>query len=119
MFVWVVFYLRPSRGGAFVFLNLLHVCVKKVRNASSHPRIPSPLLFLFSPFSLFSSSLIPPLLCLFAWIETDFEALLQRGGEGNVHKEKYGGHTHSQEKEGTAEKIGDKVKHLLGMDKKA
>ncbi|OCK72937.1 hypothetical protein K432DRAFT_430825 [Lepidopterella palustris CBS 459.81] len=36
-----------------------------------------------------------------------------RGGEGNVHKEKYGGHSHAPH-----ESIGDKVKHFLGKDKK-
>ncbi|KAL1311651.1 hypothetical protein AAFC00_001761 [Neodothiora populina] len=35
-----------------------------------------------------------------------------RGGEGNVHKEKYGGHSHAHK-----ESIGDKVKHMLHMDK--
>jgi hypothetical protein len=37
----------------------------------------------------------------------------QRGGGGNVHKEKYGGHSHSPERKG----LGDKVKHALGLDK--
>jgi hypothetical protein len=38
---------------------------------------------------------------------------LQRGGQGNVYKEKYGGHSHSPERKG----LGDKVKHALGIDK--
>jgi hypothetical protein len=38
---------------------------------------------------------------------------LQRGGGGNVYKEKYGGHS-SAPKEG----LGDKVKHLFGKDHK-
>lgn len=37
-----------------------------------------------------------------------------RGGQGNVHKEKYGGHSSPDRgKEG----LGDKVKHLFGKDK--
>ncbi|KAK7521695.1 hypothetical protein IWZ03DRAFT_99672 [Phyllosticta citriasiana] len=50
-----------------------------------------------------------------------------RGGEGNVHREKYGGHSepqkehhHHAEKEGEGEGgkkgLGEKVKHLLHMD---
>lgn len=38
---------------------------------------------------------------------------LQRGGSGNVHKEKYGGHSHSPNREG----FTDKVKHALHLDK--
>jgi len=37
-----------------------------------------------------------------------------RGGEGNVHKEKYGGHSKSPNRE----TLGDKVKHILRVDKK-
>ncbi|KAF2452669.1 hypothetical protein BDY21DRAFT_358375 [Lineolata rhizophorae] len=37
-----------------------------------------------------------------------------RGGGGNVHKEKYGGHTHGPEHEN----LIDKAKHLIGLDKK-
>ncbi|THW05080.1 hypothetical protein D6C84_00299 [Aureobasidium pullulans] len=41
-----------------------------------------------------------------------------RGGEGNVYKEKYGGHSNPQDKEkekqGEKETLGDKVKHLFG-----
>ncbi|GAB7354102.1 hypothetical protein MBLNU459_g4668t1 [Dothideomycetes sp. NU459] len=40
-----------------------------------------------------------------------------RGGGGNVHKDKYGGHSHSQEKKADKESLGDKVKHLFGKDK--
>lgn len=39
-----------------------------------------------------------------------------RGGKGNVHKDKYGGHSGPQE-EGKKEKLMDKAKHALGMDK--
>lgn len=41
-----------------------------------------------------------------------------RGGEGNIHKEKYGGHSGPQDAE-TGEKkgFGDKVKSLFGKDK--
>jgi len=41
----------------------------------------------------------------------------QRGGEGNIYKEKYGGHSAApaQEKEkDNKESLGDKVKHLFG-----
>lgn len=31
-----------------------------------------------------------------------------------MHKEKYGGHSHSPDRKG----LGDKVKHALGLDKK-
>ena len=37
-----------------------------------------------------------------------------RGGEGNVHKEKYGGHSHSPERKS----LGDKVKAVFKHDKK-
>ncbi|KAI5241983.1 hypothetical protein E4T43_05013 [Aureobasidium subglaciale] len=41
-----------------------------------------------------------------------------RGGEGNVYKEKYGGHSTPQEKKEEKphekESLGDKVKHLFG-----
>lgn len=37
---------------------------------------------------------------------------LQRGGGGNVYKEKYGGHSHAP-----GEGIGEKVKHIFGLDK--
>ncbi|KAK3669842.1 hypothetical protein LTR78_010300 [Recurvomyces mirabilis] len=39
-----------------------------------------------------------------------------RGGGGNVHKDKYGGHSHAQG--GEQSNIVDKAKHALGMDKK-
>jgi hypothetical protein len=39
---------------------------------------------------------------------------LKRGGEGNVYKEKYGGHSHSPERKG----LGDKIKQALHMDGK-
>ncbi|KAJ9625064.1 hypothetical protein H2203_005016 [Taxawa tesnikishii (nom. ined.)] len=35
-----------------------------------------------------------------------------RGGEGNIHKQKYGGHSGPQDKES----LGEKVKHLFGKD---
>jgi hypothetical protein len=38
----------------------------------------------------------------------------QRGGGGNVHKEKYGGHSHSPDRQG----VVDKVKHALHLDGK-
>lgn len=37
-----------------------------------------------------------------------------RGGGGNVHKEKYGGHSHSPDRKGPMEKI----KHALHLDGK-
>lgn len=37
-----------------------------------------------------------------------------RGGQGNIHKEKYGGHSNSALGK---ESIGDKVKHLFGKGK--
>jgi hypothetical protein len=37
-----------------------------------------------------------------------------RGGAGNVHKEKYGGHTHSPDRKG----LGDKIKEKLHLDGK-
>ncbi|KAF2468056.1 uncharacterized protein BDR25DRAFT_305092 [Lindgomyces ingoldianus] len=36
-----------------------------------------------------------------------------RGGEGNIHKDKYGGHSHSPDRKG----VVDKVKHVLHLDK--
>lgn len=39
--------------------------------------------------------------------------VLQRGGAGNVYKEKHGGHSQSPERKG----IADKVKHALHLDK--
>ncbi|KAI4795116.1 hypothetical protein E4T44_08127 [Aureobasidium sp. EXF-8845] len=48
----------------------------------------------------------------------NFHTGIQRGGEGNIYKEKYGGHSAApaQEKEKTQEKesLGDKVKSLFG-----
>lgn len=43
----------------------------------------------------------------------------QRGGEGNIYKEKYGGHSapvqeKDKEKHHEKESLGDKVKHLFG-----
>lgn len=38
-----------------------------------------------------------------------------RGGQGNVHKEKYGGHSHPQD--GSKESLMDKAKHAVGLDK--
>ena len=37
----------------------------------------------------------------------------KRGGEGNVHKDKYGGHSHPPDRKG----LTDKIKHALHMDK--
>lgn len=36
-----------------------------------------------------------------------------RGGGGNVHKDKHGGHSHAP-----GESVGDKLKAALGLDKK-
>ncbi|KAK4897787.1 hypothetical protein LTR27_004559 [Elasticomyces elasticus] len=43
-----------------------------------------------------------------------------RGGQGNVHKDKYGGHSGPQKGEGDERKEGlmEKVKHALGGEKK-
>lgn len=48
-----------------------------------------------------------------------------RGGEGNVHREKFGGHSHAPKehghhghKEGEGQSLVDKVKHAVGMDHK-
>lgn len=38
-----------------------------------------------------------------------------RGGEGNVHKKKYGGHSSAGEQRGDS--VGDKIKHALGIGK--
>ncbi|KAK4550243.1 hypothetical protein LTR36_003210 [Oleoguttula mirabilis] len=38
-----------------------------------------------------------------------------RGGQGNVHKEKYGGHSSPQD--GRKQSIVDKAKHAIGLDK--
>lgn len=47
-----------------------------------------------------------------------------RGGEGNVHREKYGGHSGPQRgREGSQERVGhkeglvEKARHLIGLDK--
>jgi hypothetical protein len=37
----------------------------------------------------------------------------QRGGAGNVYKEKYGGHSRSPDRQG----LGDKIKQALHLDK--
>lgn len=42
--------------------------------------------------------------------------MTKRGGAGNEHIEKYGGHSKDPNKE--KESLGDKVKHMLHMDKK-
>ena len=39
-----------------------------------------------------------------------------RGGEGNVHRDKYGGHSKAQD--GKKEGLLDKAKHAIGLDKK-
>ena len=42
-----------------------------------------------------------------------------RGGGGNVHRDKYGGHSKEQkEKKEGHESLIDKAKHAMGMDKK-
>ena len=44
-----------------------------------------------------------------------------RGGEGNVHKDKYGGHSSAKEQaaaDGHKEGLMEKVKHAIGMDHK-
>ena len=38
-----------------------------------------------------------------------------RGGEGNVHRDKYGGHSGPREEQGS---LIDRAKHAMGMDKK-
>ncbi|KAF2716713.1 hypothetical protein K431DRAFT_307555 [Polychaeton citri CBS 116435] len=38
-----------------------------------------------------------------------------RGGAGNEHRERYGGHSHSHEKKG--EGLLEKAKHAIGLDK--
>jgi len=48
---------------------------------------------------------------LVIWIKSLSQS--QRGGEGNVHKEKHGGHSHSPDRKGPLEKI----KHALHLDK--
>ena len=41
-----------------------------------------------------------------------------RGGEGNVYREKYGGHTNPQPgQEGYKEGFIEKAKHVIGLDK--
>jgi len=41
-----------------------------------------------------------------------------RGGQGNIHKDKYGGHSSSREESrGRGEGIVEKMKHVVGMDK--
>lgn len=42
----------------------------------------------------------------------------QRGGAGNVYKEKYGGHSHSRSPDGRKPGLGEKVKQALHLDKK-
>ena len=43
-----------------------------------------------------------------------------RGGEGNVHRDKFGGHSHppKEQKEGHGGGLLEKAKHAVGMDKK-
>lgn len=42
-----------------------------------------------------------------------------RGGEGNIHRDKYGGHSHPQkEKKEGHESLIDKAKHAMGLDRK-
>jgi len=41
--------------------------------------------------------------------------VLQRGGAGNVYKEKHGGHSHSQSPDRKG--LGGKIKGALGLDK--
>lgn len=43
-----------------------------------------------------------------------------RGGQGNVHKDKYGGHSSGREQSRSrdrGEALVDKVKHAIGLDK--
>lgn len=42
----------------------------------------------------------------------------QRGGAGNVYKEKYGGHSHSRSPDGRKPGLTDKVKQALHLDGK-
>jgi len=42
---------------------------------------------------------------------------MQRGGEGNIHKQKYGGHSSAKDQARSGESMGEKVKNLLGIDK--
>jgi hypothetical protein len=39
-----------------------------------------------------------------------------RGGEGNVHREKFDGHSHAPKEGDKKESLVDKAKHLLHMD---
>ena len=45
-----------------------------------------------------------------------------RGGEGNIHRDKYGGHSKPQKKDGEGGGGGgglmDKAKHAVGLDRK-
>jgi hypothetical protein len=47
--------------------------------------------------------------------ESSCLTLLQRGGAGNVYKEKHGGHSHSQSPDRKG--LGEKVKEALHLDK--
>ena len=46
-------------------------------------------------------------------LEEELLTASQRGGAGNEHREKYGGHSKSPSRE----RLSDKVKHLLHKDK--
>lgn len=39
-----------------------------------------------------------------------------RGGQGNIHKDKYGGHSKPQDPE-QRESLVEKAKHVIGLDK--
>lgn len=41
-----------------------------------------------------------------------------RGGEGNVHRDRFGGHSHAQHEGKPHESLIDKAKHAIGLDKK-
>lgn len=40
-----------------------------------------------------------------------------RGGQGNIHRDEFGGHSHAQQ-DGKHESLLDKAKHAIGLDKK-
>ena len=40
-----------------------------------------------------------------------------RGGQGNIHRDEFGGHSHAQPT-GKHESLLDKAKHAIGLDKK-
>lgn len=40
-----------------------------------------------------------------------------RGGEGNIHRAKYGGHSKPQKEHGEGHGLVEKAKHAVGLDK--